>query len=163
MKRVSIFVVFGLLLGGCVSVPGTKPPTTKTTANRDSQPSLRAIDLKEGVYLARLDIHTTITPDGLLRAVRTENRSFGPDDIDPKSARIEIREGRLSPHQMAELAAMFAGWDSLSNGYPSVPDGPELQFRYGEKTVSGGRTPEQVWEVRTKIYEWAAKMPIVDR
>lgn len=163
MKSTTTSIVVALLIVGCADSSEPTRPAPASTTHPVTQPALQAVDLREGVYLARLVIHTTITPEGRLRSVRTENKSYGPTDIDPKLARIEIREGQLSPQQMAELAAMFAGWDSLAAGYPGVPDGPELQFRYGEKTVAGGGAPQQVWNVRRRIDEIAAGMPVVER
>jgi hypothetical protein len=136
--------------------------TTTTTAPAASQPALRAVELRYGIYLARFDVHVTVSPDGLLRSVRTDGKSYGSGDIDPKLQRVEIREGRLTEAQMADLAHHFAGWHELSSQpYPELVDGGELSIRYGEKTVSGNEVPRLVTDVRTRLMELAASMPVV--
>ena len=160
-------VLVGLLLGACAAAPAANRPATQPTSQATSQPTtqpaLKSTDVHYGIYLARLDVHTTISPGGLLRRERTENKSYGPNDIDPKNERIEIRQGRLTREQMASLAALFAGWDSLSDKpYPGVPDGGDVKIRYGDKTVSGGSSvPEQVRAVHARIDELAETMPVV--
>jgi hypothetical protein len=119
--------------------------------------------MRHRVYLFRHDVHTTITPDGLLRSVQIHNKTYGPGDADPKSERVEVREGHLTPQQMGELAAMFEGWESYATTrYGGVPDGGEIELRYGDKTVAGGSaTPERVWEIDRHINELTRKMPVV--
>ena len=65
---------------------------------------------------------------------------------------------------MAELAALFAGWESLSSEqYGCVPDGGNTRLRYGDKVVSGGsEVPKQVRDVHARINELAATMPLVE-
>jgi len=116
-----------LVVTGCTHPSPTQNPTTRPAAQPGNQPVLKAGDLRYGVYLARTETHTTITPDGLLRSVRTENKSYGPNDIGAQHARHEIREGRLTSAECAELAAMFTGWETLSDQpYGGVADGPAL-------------------------------------
>ncbi|MFI5379616.1 MAG: hypothetical protein ACHRHE_09990 [Tepidisphaerales bacterium] len=121
---------------------------------------LRAIDVHNGIYLARLDVHTTVTPEGRVRRVFTQGVSYGPNDR-PGSPQVEIREGQLSAAQMAELAQLFAGWESLSDQYDGVPDGPEVVFRYGDKQIRGGMLPRQVWTAYKRIEQLAELMPRV--
>ena len=139
--------------------PASQPARASTT-----QPAIKPIELRYGIYLARLDVRATITSDGLLRCVQTLNKSYGGNDIHPKHERIEICQGRLTAAQMAELARLFAGWDSLSSEpFGGVPDGGEVSIRYGDKTVSGGSgVPKQVSDVRVRISEFAAAMPFVE-
>lgn len=138
-----------------------QPATRPTTAG--TRPALKSVELHYGIYLARFDVSTTVTPDGLLRSVRTSNKSYGPNDLDPKFQRVEIREGRLTPQQVADLARLFAGWDALSaKPYGGVPDGGDVTIRYGDKTVSGGsEVPGQVSSVRARLDELTATMPVV--
>jgi predicted small secreted protein len=165
MKSTAIVLVASLLLGGCAGNTGSGGRTAEPVTNAATQQRLRTVDVRYGIYLARLEVHTTITSDGLLRSARTQNKSYGPRDIDPKPERTEIREGRLTPEQMKELAALFAGWDSLSNApYGGVPDGGDIRILYGEKAVSGGSAaPRQVWDVKARISELAARMPVVEK
>ena len=134
----------GHLAGGCdrqsASGPVAGAPVARApVTTQATQPSLKEVDLRHGVYLARIEIHTTITPGGQLRSVRTEGKSYGPRDIDPKLERRDVRQGQLTPEQMAELAALFTGWESLSSlPYGGVPDGGHTELRYGDKIVSGG-------------------------
>src|SRR5665213_2944722 len=96
MKLTTSFFVTALLVLGCdvknasqSVVPNPSPITT-------TQPALQAIELRSGIYLARLEVHVTITPDGLMRYVRTENDHAA-----------EVRQGRLTSRQMSDLAALF--------------------------------------------------------
>jgi hypothetical protein len=178
MKLIQVALVAGFLLGGCsdprAPARGTGPVAnspergagrllTRPATQDARRPVFKAVDLRSGVYLARLETRTTITPDGLMRSVLTTGKSYGPNDLDPKHERREIREGRLTPGQMAELAALFAGWESLSDQeYGGVPDGGHVQIRYGDKSVSGGSAvPKQVRDVQIRISELAATMPVV--
>jgi hypothetical protein len=144
--------------------PATGPATRDTTRPVTTRPTLQPIDLHYTIYLARLDVHTTITPDGLLRSVQIQNKSFGPNDIDPKNQRVEVRQGRLNQDQILELARLFATWDSLSQTpYGGVADGGQVSIRYGDKTVSGqSHVPAQVSDVHTRIVELTRSMPIVN-
>ncbi len=156
MRQTAPFFIVALLVG-CTSKaehPATRPAT---------QPVLHSIDLHFGLYLQRFDDRTTITADGLLRSLRTQNKSYGPKDLDPKYERIEIREGRLTPQQMSELAALFANWDSLSSErYGGVPDGGDIEIRYGDKIVRGGSAvPAAVRAVQTRISDLGRAMPVV--
>jgi hypothetical protein len=143
--------------------PATTPTSTSASANTSTRPILRAIELHYGIYLARHELHITVSPDGLLRSVRTENKSYGGNDIDPKNERVEIREGRLTPGQMAELARLFANWDALSSKpYTGVADGGEGSIRYGDKTVSGGTAaPKQFVDARVWLRDVGEAMPVV--
>src|SRR3954467_7524159 len=84
--------------------------------------TLGQVDLRYGIYLARLGIHTTIAPDGFLRSVRTDGKSYGSGDLDPKYETHEIREGRLMPAEIEELASLFNGWELLSDRYAAPAD-----------------------------------------
>ncbi len=133
-------------------------PTSLST-----QPALKPIELHDRIYLARLDQRITVSPDGLLRSVRIENKSYGPHDIDPKLQRTEIRQGKLTPRQISDLSRLFANWDSLSSTYGNVVDGPDISLRYGDKTVSGGTgLPRQVTDIQARLAELARSMPLVD-
>ena len=113
-----------LLIGACEKPSGTTQPAPQSA----TQPRLKALEMRHRVYLFRHDVHTTITPDGLLRSVQIHNKTYGPGDADPKSERVEVREGHLTPQQMDELAAMFEGWESLATTrYGGVPDGGEIE------------------------------------
>src|SRR5689334_15181563 len=74
--------------------PGTaaRPSTQAAT-----QPTLEAIEITYSIYLARLEIHTTVAPDGSVRCARIDNKSWGEKDIDPKLERRQVREGNLKP------------------------------------------------------------------
>jgi hypothetical protein len=141
----------------------TRPSGPASQATTRS--ALQEMDLRYGIYLARLEIHTTIAPDGSLRSARTVNKSYGVNDIDPKHARTEIRAGILTAAQVDKLTALFAGWESLSDKpYGGAPDGGNVRIRYGEKTVSGGSAvPDQVEQVRRYVTDLAATMPIVEQ
>lgn len=161
-----LFVTALLIVGGCGDPPTKVPGTSSQPTFRPAgQAVLKAVDLQSGVYLARHEVHTTITPEGVLRSVRTENKSYGPRDIDPKQERIQIRAGRLTPAQMSELAGLFAGWESLSREpYGGVPDGAEIRIQYGDKTVAGGSAaPKQIWMINARVSELAGTMPVVEK
>ena len=149
---------------GCNPSAATQPTTrpVPTTAS-STQAVLKPIELHYGIYLARLDIRVTVSAEGVLRSVRTDNKSYGGNDIDPKNERVEVREGKLTAEQIAELANLFTGWDSLSTTpYGGVPDGGDISIRYGEKTVSGGSAvPKQVEDARIQLMEFARSMPAV--
>jgi hypothetical protein len=101
----------------------------------------------------------------LLRSEEIRNKSYGGNDIGAKREVIEIRQGRLSPVQIAELAALFVGWESLSSErYGGVADGPDIDIRYGDKTVSGGSTiPQRVQQLSTQIRALAATMQVAGK
>jgi len=137
----------------------TRPaPTTAST----TQAILKPIELHYGIYLARLDLRVTVSAEGMLRSVRTDNKSYGTGDIDPKNERVEVREGKLTAEQIAELSKLFTGWDSLSTTpYGGVADGGDISIRYGDKTVSGGSAvPKQVEDARIHLMELARSMPL---
>jgi hypothetical protein len=138
----------------------TAPPISTTIATR---PSLKPIEMRDGVHLARIEHRITVSSDGNLRSVRTDNKSYSGNDIDPRHERVEIREGQLTPEQVADLAALFANWDSLSpERYNGVPDGRDVSIRYGDKTVSGGSAvPKQVTDARVRLMQVARSMPFV--
>lgn len=145
---------------GC-SPGGLQQHLAPTTAPA-VQPAIKPIDVQYDIYLARLSAHVTITPDGLLRSVRTENKRHGANDKSVE--RTEIRQGKLTPEQIVELTQFFAGWRTLSDKpYGGVPDGGHIAIRYGDKTVSGGSdTPKQVWDVYRRIKELARSMPRIE-
>lgn len=151
-------------LCGCEN-RGDSPPTAPrpATATTRTRPALRPIEMRFEIYLARLDHRITVSPDGILRSVETVNKSYGPNDLDPARQRIEVREGRLTAEQMAELTRLLMGWDSLSSQpYGGVPDGGDVTIRYGDKTVSGGsEVPRQVTAVRIRLRQLARSMPVV--
>jgi len=150
-----------LVLCGACTPRYTPPPspTTKTVAT--TRAVLQPIEARFGIYLARVDVHTTITPDGVLRSVRIENKSYGPHDM-PGQERVEVRAGRLSDAQVADVAAIFKGWQTLSAKYGAVPDDAMITIRFGEKTVSGGYTglPPEVRAVEQKLRELGRSMPL---
>jgi hypothetical protein len=123
-RFIPILVAFAF---GCnnfndVAQPATRPAPTATLTTATG-PLLKPIELHYGIYLARLDLRITISGDGVLRSVRTDNKSYDGKDIDATRERIEIREGRLTDEQMADLARLFAGWSSLSSKpYSGVPN-----------------------------------------
>jgi hypothetical protein len=160
-----LMLIVAALLFGCNNAPGAIQPTmrpTPTTAST-TQAVLEPIELRYGIYLARLDLRVTISAEGALRSVRTDNKSYGTGDIDPKNERVEVREGKLTAEQIADLSNLFAGWDSLSTtSYGGVPDGGDVSIRYGDKTVSGGSAvPKQVEDARIHLMELARSMPVV--
>lgn len=145
---------------------GAAQPGTRPTATPGTRPALRPVELHYGIYLARHDLRITVSPDGLLRSVRTDNKSYGPHDLDPKYQRVEIREGKLTAEQATELSHRFADWDSLSSRpYPGDADDADVSFRYGDKTVSGAghAVPRQVTEARVRLTELARSMPVLTR
>jgi hypothetical protein len=162
MCRLPLLVI-ACLFGCNPPASATRTTAGPTTTTTDGPSPLRSVDLHYSVYLARSDIHITASPDGLLRSVRTESKSWGGNDANPKHERVEIREGRLTPAQVAELSRLFTGWDTLSSTpYGGVPDGGALSIRYGDKTVSGGSgVSQQVEDARTRISDLAASIPIV--
>jgi hypothetical protein len=128
----------------------------------DSELVLQAVDARYGVYLARLEIRTTITPDGRVRSVRTLNKSFTP--ADKVVEQTEVRAGQLSEEQMKELARLFVGWEGLKDVYPNAADGPEVSIRYGDKMVSGGTgLPRQVWDVHRRVIELGTGRGVVEK
>jgi hypothetical protein len=150
MRRLTLILVlpaFACNNCGDVTHPATRQSTTSST-----QPALKPVELHYGIYLARLDRRITVSADGTLRSVGTDNKSYGGNDIDPKNERVEVREGKLSAEQVANLARLFADWDSLSTTpYSGVPDGGDISIRYGGRTVSGGsEVPKQVTDARIR-------------
>ena len=127
-----------------------------------TQPALQPIDIHYSIYLMRLDVHITVSPAGLLRSVTTRNKSYGPNDIPKTEELIETREGQLTADQIDKLIPLFAGWEKLADKYGSVPDGPELDFRYGEKRIVGGsEAPRQVRDAWAAIKTLAESMPLL--
>lgn len=160
-----IILIVAAFLFGCDSPSGTtqnatRPaPTTAGTAHA----LLKPIELHYGIYLARLDLRITLSAEGMLRSVRTDNKSYGTGDIDPRNERVEVREGKLTAEQTAKLAGLFTDWDALSTTpYGGVPDGGNISIRYGDRTVSGGSAvPKQVEDARIHLMELARSMPVV--
>ena len=158
-----ILILVAFLLGCNNSDDATQPATRPVATTSSTKAILKAIELHYGIYLARLDLRITVSPEGMLRSVGTENKSYGGNDIDPKHERVEIREGKLTADQIADLARLFTDWDSLSTTpYGGVPDGGVISIRYGEKTVSGGsEVPKEVTDARIRLMELARSMPMV--
>ena len=131
--------------------------------NSNDATRLKPIELRYGIYLARLDHRIMVSPDGTLRSVRTDNKSYGGNDVDPRHERVEVREGTLTAEQIADVARLFADWKSLSSTpYGSVADGGDVSIRYGDKTVCGGSgVPRQVTDARIRLMELVRSMPIV--
>jgi hypothetical protein len=159
-----LIIIVTAFLFGCNGPSSATQPTTRpvpTTASV-TQTLLKPIELRYGIYLARLDLRVSVSAEGVLRSVRTDNKSYGTGDIDPKNERVEVREGKLTDEQISELSKLFTGWDSLSTTpYGGVPDGGDISIRYGGKTVSGGsEVPKQVEEARIHLMELARSMPL---
>src|SRR5678816_192633 len=152
MHRLSLTFVAFLL--GCNDPTGTTQPAAPgvATSASSTQAVLKPIELHYGIYLARLDLRINVSTDGTLRSVRTDNKSYGGNDVDPKHERVEVREGKLTAEQIAELARLFTDWDSLSTTpYGGVADGGDISIRY-ERTVSGGSAvPKQLEAARIHL------------
>jgi hypothetical protein len=135
----------------------------QATTQASARPALKEIELHYGVYLARYEQRITVSPEGALRSVRTDGKSYGPKDVDPNFERVEVREGQLTAEQMIDLSRRFADWSSFSSEpYTGHPDGGGVSIRYGNKTVSGGDlVPKQVEDIRVQLMELARAMPIV--
>ena len=117
--------------------------------------------MRYGIYLARIETHITITGDGWLHSETTFNKSYGPNDRGSPEQR-EIRKGQLTKSQMHELAAALSGWEKLSTQYGGVPDGGHIEFRYGDKLITGGSAvPDQVTLAHSKINTFANSFPVV--
>lgn len=75
------------------------------------------------------------------------------------------RSGRLSPEQMAALAAAFQGWDALGDHYPAVPgvtDPFNLRLTYGGKTViatDASEVPESLKRAQTLLDHLIPQFP----
>lgn len=124
-----------------------------------SPPRLKPVDLRSSLYLARHESHTTISPSGRLHNVTTWNKTYGPDDRAGPS-KTEVRDGQLTSAQMVELVRMFRGWDSLSGAYGGVPDGGDVEIKYGDKRVTGGSgLPKQILTIEQRIRQLAESMP----
>jgi hypothetical protein len=160
MYRFALILVACLF--GCNHSTNPTRPAAQPTNSSGTRPILEPIELHYRVYTARLGTRITVSPDGLLRSIHTANKSYGGNDIDPKLEGVEIREGRLTLKQMADLARLPEGWSLLSSKpYGGVPDGGDVTVRYGDKTVSGGsHVPQQVTDVRARLSELARSMPL---
>jgi hypothetical protein len=163
MKLAALPLIASLLTGGCGSDPQSVAQPAVTQEKTHSP--FKALDIRYELYLARLSVHTTVTADGLLHSQQITNQSYGPRDTGVDRERTEIRQGKLTPRELAELNAMFVGWKSLSGDrYSGVADSGEIAVRYGDRLVSGGSaTPTQIWQIYARISELAAKMPIVEK
>jgi hypothetical protein len=160
MKVVVTFVA--VVLFACQAQRTEAPAPAGPTAVATSETELQAVDARYGVYLARLEIRTTITPDGRLRTVRTLNKSYSP--ADKVVEQTEVRAGQLTDEQIKELARLFAGWEALKDVYPNAADGPEVSIRYGDKIVTGGTgLPRQVWDVHRRVIELGTEMAVVEK
>jgi hypothetical protein len=159
-----------LLIGGCSRHLTSPAPATQAAQRAahspTTQPILQEISVRYGIYLAGIEDTTTITPTGLLRSVRIMGKSYGPGDGVARAGigpQVEVRQGQLTEKQMEELARLFIGWGSLSDKYGTVADGPEVEFRYGEKRIEGGSAlPKQVWDAYHTIKTLAESMPRLD-
>lgn len=164
MRNHSVLALVLLVLQiGCYT---DRKAALPTDAERASPPTnfapeaLQPIDLTYGIHLARLETHITVTSNGFLRSVRTENKKYGPNDNVVED--VTVREGHLTPAEMHELADLFADWKSLSSTtYGGVADGLEITVRYGSDTVSGGsEIPKQVWSILDRLSELSGRMQI---
>ncbi len=169
--KLALLAAVVLPLSGCIPPAADDSSLRRAASSRSipqvstrstSQPTLKEIEIRNGVYLARIEIHTTITPEGELRWARTYNKSYGPNDVaDAKSERWERRQGRLTPQQQSELAKLFEDWDALpNNGASGVPDGGQLDFRYGAITLHG-ILPPKAKVAFDHIQSLAESMPLV--
>ncbi len=158
-----ILIAFAIGCNKPGEVPRAGLQQSETTATINTKPALKPIELHYGIYLARSDHRITVSADGTLRSVRTDNKRYGGNDIDPKHERVEVRESKLTTEQVEDLARLFTDWDSLSTTpYSGVPDGGHISIRYGDRTVSGGsEVPNQVTEVRVRLMELVRSMPVV--
>src|SRR5512146_178975 len=98
MKHACCVAVAILLLCGCrpeKSQPGPSSQASRNRAATSPGPLLRAIDVRDSVYLARIEIHTTVSPTGLLRRVRTFGKTYGPNEQDVGTG-TEVNEGQLT-------------------------------------------------------------------
>src|SRR5688500_5472576 len=156
-----ILILVAFQIGCNNSSDATRPLAT----TRSTQAVLKPIELHYGTYFARIDLRISVSAEGNLRSVRTDNKSYGGNDIDPKHELVEVREGKLTARQVADLARLFTDWDSLSaTPYGGVPDGGEISIRYGNKTVSGGSdVPKPVTDARAHLMELARSMPVAKR
>jgi hypothetical protein len=153
-----LILIGAAFLFGCNGPSSATQPTTRPAPTTSAtQTLLKPIELHYGIYLARVDLRVTVSAEGVLRSVRTDNKIYGTGDIDPKNERVEVPEGKLTAEQIAELSKLFTGWDSLSTTpYGGVPDGGDVSIRYGDKTVSGGSAvPKQVDDARIHLMELA--------
>ncbi len=138
------------------------PPSPRVHDVSTADSPLKRIEVKYGEPMARLEMQTTISADGQLRHIRTDNKVFGNGD---KSAeRTEMRSGKLTPEQMKDLARIFAGWEALSSrDFIPVPDAPGITIRYGGADgvilPVGRGIPKQVDDIYRRINELAAAMP----
>lgn len=153
-----------LAVAGCARIGGNArsafEATRRATSAGTARP-LKLIDLRYEIYLARLDIHTTITADGVLRSAHTVGKNYGPND--QIAARTEIREGRLTPRQMMDLAQLFTGWASLHDHYGGVTDGPEIRISYHGKTIAAGSDgPKKVRDIYDRVNEFTLSLPLVE-
>lgn len=138
-------------------LPAAEGPATAPA----TRPALKAVDFDLDLYLARLEIHTTITPAGKVRSVRTENKSYGPND-NPGPPRTEVREGNLSPMEIAELSRLFQDWEKLKDSYRGPADGPVIKISYGDKQIISGSAdaPKNVLLVQERILEISRAFPV---
>lgn len=126
---------------------------------------IEPLELRYEIYLARLEGRVTVSEGGWLRFVRTDNKSFGVNDMSPSHERVEVREGQLTGEQIRVLKEELAGWAELSaEPYGGVADGGWVSVRYGGKEVSGGSlVPERVVLVQRRLMEWGREMAVVGR
>jgi hypothetical protein len=124
------------------------PPPPATPA------PLREIEMRSGVYLARVESHIVVRPDGSVRSERTMNKGLPGEQV-------EVRDGTLTSQQMEDLAASFVSWEDFESHYSGVPDGPEISIRYGVKTVEGGSAlPREVLDIHRTLMEIASGLPV---
>jgi hypothetical protein len=69
--------IFIAVLLGRDDLHKTAQPVARPAATTSSstQAALKPIALYYGIYLARLDLRITVSPEGMLRSVRSDNKS----------------------------------------------------------------------------------------
>jgi hypothetical protein len=122
---------------------------------------IEAIEMRFSIYLARVDHRITVSPTGWLRSVRTDNVSYGANDIDPRQQRTAAREGQLTPDQIADLSRLFEGWEIRTPTVPEArPDGGQVTIRYGTQSASGSADPASPLSlIATHLMQLAPSMP----
>lgn len=143
-----------ILLGVSGAGPATRPAATRPS----TAPALKAIEYESDVYLMRRSVRISVSAKGVIRWELGDTALYrGRPDEGPK----EVREGQLSPEQMADLAARFAAFDRLADGYGAVADGPSISLTYGAKKVSGGggKEPQLFGDLVAHLTKLAEGLP----
>ena len=91
-----------------------------------------------------------ISPDGAIRREITAAPGRDPDVV----------TSQLTQAQIADLASLFAGWDAIEmpRGNLFTTDGPEVELRYGDKSVKFGfdnSAPPHVVQIRQRLEQLA--------